>query len=97
VPPEKRDHGDPDHDVENGAEDLGRAPGEERQQSDLNGVCDHGDDPRGEDPALRLLHASTLGSASRGGQTLFARETGTRLAFPSAEKQNPGSFEQLNE
>ena len=73
MPPKQSDHRDPDHDVEHGVENLGRAPGEERQQPDLNGVGDDGDDSRREDPALSLLHVRTLGSASGAGQTSLAR------------------------
>lgn len=68
MPPEKRDHRGPDDDVEHGVGDLERAPGEERQQPDLNGIGHDRDDSRGEDPALRFLHARTLGSAGCGGQ-----------------------------
>ncbi len=70
MPPEKRDHCGADHDVERSVDGLDRAPGEERQQPDLYGVGDDGDDPRGEDPALRFLHARTLGSGNGGGQSL---------------------------
>lgn len=81
MPTEKRDHRGPDRDVEHGVEDSGRTPGEERHQPDLNGVGGDGDDTRGEDPALRLVHARTLGSAGGGGQTSFAlRDVNPRLS-----------------
>lgn len=68
MPPEERDHRDHDSDVEHGVDDLGRTPGEKRQQPYLNGVGHDRDDPCGKDPALRLLHLRTLGSANAGGQ-----------------------------
>jgi hypothetical protein len=97
VPPEERDHRGPDRDVEDGVEDLGRAAREERQQPDLNGVGRDRDDSRGEDPALRFLHARTLGSGNGAGQTVRPNGRASSLAFPPGRKQNPGSFEQLNE
>jgi hypothetical protein len=63
VPADERDHDDADHDVENGVEARGRTTGEQRQESELNGVGGDGDDPRGEDAAPGLVHAPTLGRA----------------------------------
>ena len=49
MPTEKSDHRGPDCDVEHGVGNLGRTPGEDRKQPDLNGIGDDRDDPRGED------------------------------------------------
>ena len=69
MPSQERDHRGPDRDVEDRVEDLGRTPGEERQQPELNGVGDDRDGPRGENAALPSLHARTLFSAGGDGQT----------------------------
>jgi hypothetical protein len=52
----------------------------------LNRVGDDGDDPRGNDPALRFLHMRTLGSAGGAGQSPLRpgpapREQGLRRAY----------------
>lgn len=85
MPPEERDHRDHDSDVEHGVDDLGRTPGEKRQQPYLNGVGHDRDDPCGKDPALRLLHLRTLGSANAGGQlTAQAKSVNTIGVFNSS-------------
>ena len=57
MPSEERDHRGADHDVERGVEARDRAAREERQEPELNGVGDDGDDPRGEDAFVPVFHA----------------------------------------
>ncbi len=86
MPSEKSDHRGPDREVERRVDDLEGASGEERQQPDLNGIGRDRDDSRGEDAALRFLHASTLGSAGGGGQRARPRSgirpTSASRGFP---------------
>ena len=61
MPSEERHHRGADDDVECRVEARERAAREERQEADLNGVGEDGDDPRGQDAPLRVFHARTLG------------------------------------
>lgn len=69
MPSDENDHHDRDDRVEHIIDDRSGALGEERQETELNRVGDHGQGPRGEDSSPGLLHPLTLAPRKRNGQT----------------------------